>query len=358
MKENKINSLLTGKLYLNNPDAVSLDQIEAANKYFNFTDVEFTEHHLCLFRKYLNNDKLFKYYMDFYSDSSIHAIKKENKKYCETCVYNCNKIDSTFSFLCLQFVVQVNTRKDVLDEKDLQNLSLKFLQKVYKKDGYVENNLNEISKLFFVYDSIEMEKDFLNNSNTTNLVNLYEQQNQIEVIKLQLSCEEDFVTSSLKIYSKFIKKKIQFYEKKVKVEKEISKKQNNKCRKEEKVAIDISIKKTKNTLILDKLNEYGFSKLETLKNIEIDEITNHIFNNSKPYQIAYLEFLGFIKKLENDYCNSQNELHVLLAKLIGYTERAVRGNINGIKNSKSTDRDRYTAHIHIENIKKHYEMIK
>lgn len=117
-------------------------------------------------------------------------------------------------------------------------------------------------------------------------------------------------------------------------------------------------KKTKIEKILKKLNEYQFHKLKPVTAVAYMPLTSHVFDNALPYQIAYLEYLGFVNHLYNNYCNSNKELHKLLADILCANERAVRGNINGIRNENSKDRERYTAHLHIENVEKHYLKLK
>jgi hypothetical protein len=51
-------------------------------------------------------------------------------------------------------------------------------------------------------------------------------------------------------------------------------------------------------------------------------------------------------------------MHKIIAKILETEVRSVRGNINGLKNEKSTDRRRYTAYIHTNNVIKHYQSLK
>jgi hypothetical protein len=88
-------------------------------------------------------------------------------------------------------------------------------------------------------------------------------------------------------------------------------------------------------------------------------LVKHIFSDTKlPYQIAYLWHLNFIEKIAAEHCDSKKDLHELLGKIIGADERAIRGNVNGLDQEKSADRIRYTAYLHVEKVKIHYQNIK
>jgi len=115
---------------------------------------------------------------------------------------------------------------------------------------------------------------------------------------------------------------------------------------------------TDNTL-KNNLNKYNFNDLEKVKNKNENQIIDLIQKNQIPFQIAFLDYLGFIKNLRNNFCESvtQKELHKLLAKILDTNERAIKGNINGLRSEKSTDRKRYTAYLHTEKVEKIYKTI-
>jgi hypothetical protein len=119
-----------------------------------------------------------------------------------------------------------------------------------------------------------------------------------------------------------------------------------------------SIEKTANEIFINNLHKYKFETLEKVISVNKNELLSNIFSNSLPYKIAYLEFLGFIDYLFKQYCNNNIELHKLLAEILSTNERAIRGNINAMKNTKSYDRKRYTAYQHIEKVKEHYLALK
>lgn len=115
---------------------------------------------------------------------------------------------------------------------------------------------------------------------------------------------------------------------------------------------------TKAQILENKLNQYNFDSLDKVTENNKTSLINKIANSDLPMQIAYLDYLGFINHLNNNHSSSGVALHKLIADILKTTERAVRGNINGIRNIKSTDRKRYTAYQHQENVEKHYATLK
>lgn len=116
--------------------------------------------------------------------------------------------------------------------------------------------------------------------------------------------------------------------------------------------------KQKHEIVLNKLNEYKFNELETVKNLDLDNLSKHIFCKDLPYQIAYLDFLGFIIELKKSYCTTNVNLHKRLAKILDTNERAIRGNINVLKSYSKEDENKYTSHLHRESVKEHYGTLK
>lgn len=124
------------------------------------------------------------------------------------------------------------------------------------------------------------------------------------------------------------------------------------------IAPKVKSELTKAQILENKLNQYNFDSLEKVTGNNKTDLINKISNNSLPFQIAYIDYLGFISYLNDNHCNSNVALHKLIAEILNTTERAVRGNINGIRNIKSVDRKRYTAYKHQEKVKEHYLTLK
>lgn len=118
-------------------------------------------------------------------------------------------------------------------------------------------------------------------------------------------------------------------------------------------------KKHKETyqIILPKLNEYKFDELEMVSEVDLKNLVKHIFENKLPYQIAYLDYLGFIKNFDK-YCSTKSEAHKILAKILGTNERAIRGHMNVLNPNSEEDKTKYTSHLHKDNVEKHYLTLK
>lgn len=107
--------------------------------------------------------------------------------------------------------------------------------------------------------------------------------------------------------------------------------------------------------------KYGFFSLKSLtefSEIEINNLIKEISIKELPYQIAMVDFLGFINHLENEHCKTKNHLYKLLAKVLTTVDRAVKGNILVLNPKSEENKERYTAHLHKEQVKKDYEKLK
>lgn len=129
--------------------------------------------------------------------------------------------------------------------------------------------------------------------------------------------------------------------------------------KNENVMIDVDDKeKSKIEILEENLLKYGFNDLEKVKSKNTIQIIKTISEESIAYQIAFLDYLGFVKKLYSEFCKTNTELNKVLSKILSTTERTVRGNLNGLKNEKSNDRNRYTAYQHKEQVINNYNLLK
>jgi len=116
--------------------------------------------------------------------------------------------------------------------------------------------------------------------------------------------------------------------------------------------------KEKYEIILLKLIKYKFDELQMVSDVDLKILVKHIFENKQPYQIAYLNFLGFIDNINDKYCNSKSEGYKLLAKILDTNERAIKGHINVLNPISKEDRKKYTSHLHKDNVQKHYQSLK
>lgn len=112
-------------------------------------------------------------------------------------------------------------------------------------------------------------------------------------------------------------------------------------------------------IVLKSLGFYDLKKVSILPKESQKELTSLFAENSVPYRIALLDFLGFFKNLEIKSV-SKKAMHIMLAKteLLGKNERAIRGNINVLDSFSTEDRNRYTADIHQDIVQRDYQNLK
>ncbi len=109
------------------------------------------------------------------------------------------------------------------------------------------------------------------------------------------------------------------------------------------------------------LGEYGFYKLELIKELKEDNLNLLILEISKnqlPYKIAMLDFLGFIEHLRKEHFTIKAEVHKKLANLLDSSSREIKGNINVLNPVSNEDRKRYTADQYSERVKRDYNKLK
>jgi hypothetical protein len=128
--------------------------------------------------------------------------------------------------------------------------------------------------------------------------------------------------------------------------------------KETELEVLPSEQKEKYEIILPKLMEYKFNDLEKVSIVDLKILTKHIFTNDLPYQIAYLDYLGFISAINENYTKSKEDTFKLLAKILNAPQRQIKGNVNVLNPVSKEDKKRYTSHLHTEKVKEHYLNIK
>ena len=117
-------------------------------------------------------------------------------------------------------------------------------------------------------------------------------------------------------------------------------------------------KKEKHEIVLPKLSEYKFEELEKNYLLDTKSLAKHIFSKKLPYQVAYLDYLGFIENINKNYSKSKTEANKLLSKILDTTERQIRGNVNVLNPNSKEDKTKYTSHLHKDNVEKHYLSLK
>lgn len=111
------------------------------------------------------------------------------------------------------------------------------------------------------------------------------------------------------------------------------------------------------------ITPYGFLDLPKTKNRSDEsktKIIELIANNSLPYAVAMLDFLGFIKHLKTNYFEVEGKLFKEISKYLGsdLDGRRVKGNYYTLNDNYKEDKKRYTAYKHREKVVKDYETLK
>lgn len=120
--------------------------------------------------------------------------------------------------------------------------------------------------------------------------------------------------------------------------------------------------KSKTDLLSENLSKYGFFELEKvirLSNQGKESLIEKISEKGLPYAIAMFDYLQFIPFLEKHYFDAKYKLHIEVSKWFGSDKegRTVKGNISSLLNYSTENRNRYTAYLHKENVRKYYEQL-
>jgi hypothetical protein len=117
---------------------------------------------------------------------------------------------------------------------------------------------------------------------------------------------------------------------------------------------------TKAEILKPKLLEYKFNELEKvtkLTNESRTDLIKKLAENGLPYQIAMLDYLGFLDYLHKSHFKTKYKLRAELVKILDATDRSIKGNISVLKDYSKENRTKYTAHSHKENVIKDYEQL-
>jgi hypothetical protein len=136
---------------------------------------------------------------------------------------------------------------------------------------------------------------------------------------------------------------------------------NTEIEKTKKIDLTTIKPETKTNTLKLKLEEYGFFeliKVEQLTKPNQHRLVELISTNDLPYSIAMLEYLGFLKHLENEYFKIKDKLHKAVAELFKVDARTVKGNINVLNEFSNEKRERYTADKQKQIVIKNYQELK
>jgi hypothetical protein len=129
--------------------------------------------------------------------------------------------------------------------------------------------------------------------------------------------------------------------------------------KEQQLPTEIDMTNTER--LKKKLKIHKFYDLKMVKGLPdgaAEKLVELISTHDLPYQIAMLDYLGFINFFEKEYCVTKNILYKDLGVILGYHERTVQGNFNSLYKTTEDSKKRYTAHRYKETVKKDYQTLK
>jgi len=317
-------------------------------------------HHICILKNHLADYNLFMQLINDYKENEICIREKQNNQACAGCHLNCvNIVHSEFNFATYFIVLNINIRQNYLDQLTKIRLLTKSLSLFKIEGSFLIYDFDKMNKIFRQWDLDLIQKVVSINKPVQNLNYLNEMNQYLDDFKIRVlspESENDFIEP----IKKYIVSKEQYINKKLAID-ELSKSIDKKN--EETPISDendtINIRKTRSQIILEKLNEYGFSALEKLKKINTLDLIAHIFNdNTNSYKIAYLYHLGFIEHLKLNYFEAGTDMNKALSKMIGINPRDISGNLNVLNCEKSEEnRKRYKADILLKDVIKHHQSI-
>lgn len=111
----------------------------------------------------------------------------------------------------------------------------------------------------------------------------------------------------------------------------------------------------------DKLEKYGFYNLPLIKQLPKEKhsaLIDLIISKKLPYKIAFLDYVGFLKHLENEHFQTKYKLNLELSKMLNTNARAIKGNISSLLPNSTEDKNRYTAYRYKETVENEYNTLK
>ncbi|MEI8086205.1 MAG: hypothetical protein WCG93_08320, partial [Paludibacter sp.] len=118
---------------------------------------------------------------------------------------------------------------------------------------------------------------------------------------------------------------------------------------------------TKLEKLKNDLKEYGFLSLPKIKTISPENqsiLFEKMNSNGIPYTIAMFDFLGLLKHLSKEHSMTKSKINDTIGFWLGIAPRAIKGNINVLDDYSNEDKNRYTSHLHKENVLNDYNQLK
>ena len=104
----------------------------------------------------------------------------------------------------------------------------------------------------------------------------------------------------------------------------------------------------------DELYRYQFEDFCKENNLNAISIFNLLKGKQLPYCIALFETIGYLAFLKSQFANHKSsELYKILKNILGAAERRIKGNILVLNEKSIENREKYTAHLHLDSAKKH-----
>ncbi|MFW6275139.1 MAG: hypothetical protein ACOC2M_00735 [bacterium] len=119
----------------------------------------------------------------------------------------------------------------------------------------------------------------------------------------------------------------------------------------------VPVEEEKTEKLINSLNTYNFESYLKKKNYDLHKIKELIktYADSRsklPFIIALLHVTSYEDYFFNEFAQNQKDGLKKLSKILGATERKIKGNINVLKNGSNEDPTQYQSHKFIEEIKR------
>ena len=349
--------------FLSNLDEIlndeNFNELEVLNDFFKSANFKINKKPVCLIREFLNDDELFFVEMQKFYDKTVLAGFNDKEICCKECKFNCSdNICTEFKKSAFFFVMFLLTQIHFMGINDRKKFVIKFFYDFNFINDEWSWDFEKTYSRILNFSMYSIDKSFSANKDTfKNVKDLNEINDELITTKSMMNNLVNEKIAPFENYVIYFEKKLISYKTKYELEKE--EQANVNIISKDKEVKEFELKKIKSEIILEKLNEYGFSELPMLKDVDIKKLAMHIFNNKTyPYKVAYLYHLGFIDYLKDNYFTKGVELHKKLADIIGTTAREIGGNINVLTSRISNDnKTLYKAVIMLEKVKENYQTI-